>query len=543
MKKFLHKLRSYSIIVSLASRKRSDYHQLGALLNREPLDSLVKEGAVSLRIASPTGPEVPDFNGIPIISMGWSGTPLSQLTRQEAEWEVTWARRNPWKTGVEQLWRQPATRFFPVSSKPDDLRRLSEDFRTTLFDTPSGTRIYRNGETLPVVVPTVSIRSDQNPRGPFELSRSPTADTAVVHLNLLPGFYVTDVRNRLVDLLTSLENAAAIPLVDLEALQSLPNSSPIRESKTDVPLISTVRRFASISPVRKDLSDFRERNYTVLETLGLPVEKPSNPAPPPPPVAEGEKIESLGTMAGRALFSDRNLHVTTLGGRLAELASGENRLLPLQRAQGYVSSPAIYSEMKAAQAFENKYVHGVLEESDLAGISCDGRLFFAEHYPALLWRMAARFPDRWFTDYPTVAEEFSLLRLYLGAPTDSVLTIETWYPDGSRRSWDIPNSPGVYTVTGSTIRFPDTFNFLSLAGIDTSIPIAVEVRERSHRNDWYIHPFLHGFNVEMTQYAGYLYTTTLALGYNLAPEGTIFTLPSTVTRYCLPYTFQRISPE
>ena len=535
MKKFLYNTRRYTVILSLYSRNPDDFGRLEEFLRMEPFQKRVAGGGITLRIAAPVAPVAVQLPDIPLAGMGWSGACFSSLTRQEIEWEARWTRRNPWGTGLEQLLERPLNILHPRRANPEDLRVLQDRFAYLLCGSETETLLYRNGEPHPQHIPTLTVGSPNLPQA---------GGTILLH-QILPVDFDTAAAETLHHLILQLEanGAAPVALTDISFASPGGAGDRMAVAESSTPLIEEALRHSRITPARRSRTDLQERHRFVLSNLGLLPENTAPASAMTETASPKDSIESLGSMVGRALFHDEKLHVTTLGGRLAGLVWNDTTLLPLHRAQGYIVSngKTTYLEMKAAHAFEIQNVHGVLEESDLGGIQCDQRIYIAEGYQALLYRVEAVFPSRWVQENPV--SRFSLLRLFLGTADDSFVIVKTWYPDGSHRLWDIPNRPGFYTVTGSTIQFPEQFGELSIAGIEAIVPMTLEVRRGAHAPEWYLHPFLEGRNVDLRRYQGYRFTMTISLGRSLAPEGTIFALPPAVKRSALPYSFQRISPE
>ena|GEM_PF-4187098 len=563
IRKIIYKAQEYSVLISLCSRAERDFLALNRLLHRYESD---RSERYAVRLASPAGEYSAEThrhlarffseNRNTLVSMGWAGAQTYLLTRQEAEWEFTWAISNPWNTGAEQLWGVIPRVLYPVAAYPQDLKLVPDTFELAIAGSfvPGGSYHYLSKRHRSHVD---AIELFDPPRPPV-LPAGSSNGGLLVHLRLAPGFEPERAVTTLQTLRARFDKSGAGG-TDLQSLLHERNGIPeptvemVADAGQIPPAIDLARIVSSVSGSRRSLGNLRERNRSVLTGLGrtgphiVPLREPDTPARVSPE-RRRDTITSLGSMAGQALLQEGPLKVRALAGRLAEIRWKDSVLLPLQRAQGSLrreDGKTVYREMKAANAYEDLHVHGVLEESELAGIRCHSRLFFAEHYQGVFYRVAADFP----VYHPrTMAREFTLLRLKLGTllvpekPDRSAPTGGAWYPDGCHKTWTLPTEAGLYPIAGSTIRFPDDLGGLSVAWPDAIGPMTLEVVDTREGSDYFLHPFLHGRDIPMHPFSGFRFSATIVLGRDLAPEGALFSLPSAAKNHFLPYSFERTHP-
>ncbi len=488
-------------------------------------------------------------------SMGWSGAPRFLLTRQEIAWDDTWMRRNDDGTGIEQLAQAVPTVAFPAGADESDAAALTGEFAYVIVGPDAGTGAYR------LFAKAAGVRCDGVefvPGSRRNVAVQPQGGPRLVHIRLFPG---DDLASNITACMPLFESTAATDIATFYRLCPHKPGGPAFPSSPE-PICrgpSLAAGAAAASEARSGSVTSGERNRWVLRQTACRGscggEPPRSTKPPGrTPAISDASFAPLGSMAGEATIQQGELRVATASGRLAGITRAGHTVLGTQRIQGYasISGDLAFLEMKSATGFEAPAIHGVTEIASLKlerfVVNAVASTFAADHYPAAVVRMEAYINERPANPAAPLVDEFSLYRLLVAElpPGAEGASLTSWYPDGTRRTWNVPDTPGWYWVGGSSIRMELGKRVLTIAVLGAIAPVAMQVVRDGHSLRLYAHPFLSGRTVRLSDYAGWRFAATVSIGEEIAPEGAAFSAPQALRDAIYPYSFQpsgTISPE
>jgi hypothetical protein len=477
-----------------------------------------------------------------IIPMGFSGANQPFLTLPELEKEIAWSVKNPWGSGVRDIFDAEPSTFIPAF--PDTTRRIKPEvysknnIRKMGFalepPLPDAKHLYEVFNSLDLFgfVPVTSFALGEI-KG---LCRKYPAkvpallffafDLASQEESIM-SFSLLDDLKSLIDFLAQ-KKSIKLPSIDtikgsLPALDTLRYPLGVNRC-SNTPETRNIAHF--IAAAREGSQRGRELQRSVLTEAGLSVKKEGRER------GERSKINfptkervSIADMQGSAILTGESFDVHFSEGRLLNLSIGKKQILCGIKSKSYmnVDDSDRPFQMMSSASIESERARGLrviqsigIPKEDGTG-SCIQEFVFVDDFPYLLVTTLTRYP--YFTMHETIERiapfEISLIEL-AGQETVSMDVFNL----GTKSSEVFDSSDRIARCTGSFFCFTknDTAVSLCLLGkngiVTGTIELSVkkEAKKGMNRSIVSINPFGTYSHTHSSCWSGKSELVTLCLG-------------------------------
>lgn len=320
---------------------------------------------------------------------GYAGAPGDHLTTEELAWDLTWARTNPWDSGLARLLETAPAADFPALVTDRHAGQLRGEqmshqgplclgYATDTLAPPAGGPrqlwFLEDGTWtwLTSLIVSLSERTDVPPV-------SPSAPADCVHL-ILPGSSATKITSRKMAATLDEHRATAVSTMPARRATATPPRGTFFHSGVDRRgRWLRPDRAAAVARIRGSQAVSRERTAAMLRAAaGVPTSLPDvDPTSASHDPFQNRELQ--GGVTGRLRLDTDSVGALFSAGRLAGFTYGDTALTPPERSQGFLqtSDTTGYLETLSAAWFTGLRVRGVHEVAEIAGVLRLGITTFA----------------------------------------------------------------------------------------------------------------------------------------------------------------------